>query len=457
MQSSGGVADVATAAARPASCVLSGPAAGVVGAAFVAGAGGFEDVLTFDMGGTSTDVAAVLGGEAQITAESVVGGRPDPVPDGRRAHDRRRRRLDRVARRWRRPAGRATFCGSPSRPGLLRPGRRGGDGHRREPRPRLPGRRGRPRRRGTARPSPGRGSLGAITCGRVVTQSFQPWSQRPGLERHELGHGSKGRRGRRRSRSRRRGRDGAGAPRRQRRARDRSARACADRLRRRRAPARLRAGRGARDGARPRSAGLGNAQRAWPRGGRSPARLRRRLVRGDGGSGRAGPSRSGDAAAGRRALPGPVARIDRRCRGLGVESRRRARAALRVPARRRARGRHAAAGRDPPASASFLIEPRCGWHRPRPVARISTAGGSTFPSTGPARPSRARRSSSCPVRRASSAPAGRESPTPPGRSSWSGRGPGNALGDERRPRRDRRGDGHGPRPERVLVEHQGAA
>ena len=62
MQSSGGVVDVATAAARPASCVLSGPAAGVVGAAFVAGAAGFEDVLTFDMGGTSTDVAAVLGG-----------------------------------------------------------------------------------------------------------------------------------------------------------------------------------------------------------------------------------------------------------------------------------------------------------------------------------------------------------------------------------------------------------
>ena len=80
MQSSGGVADVATAAARPASCVLSGPAAGVVGAAFVAGAGGFEDVLTFDMGGTSTDVAAVLGGEAQVTAESVVAGVPIRFP-----------------------------------------------------------------------------------------------------------------------------------------------------------------------------------------------------------------------------------------------------------------------------------------------------------------------------------------------------------------------------------------
>src|SRR5262249_20275858 len=62
MQSSGGVCDVESAAARPASCVLSGPAAGVVGAALVAGG---SDGLTFDVGGTSTDVAAGPGGEAQ--------------------------------------------------------------------------------------------------------------------------------------------------------------------------------------------------------------------------------------------------------------------------------------------------------------------------------------------------------------------------------------------------------
>jgi len=80
MQSSGGVVDVATARERPAACVLSGPAAGVAGAAFVAGLGGFEDLLTFDMGGTSTDVAAVLGGEAVVTAESVVAGVPIRFP-----------------------------------------------------------------------------------------------------------------------------------------------------------------------------------------------------------------------------------------------------------------------------------------------------------------------------------------------------------------------------------------
>jgi N-methylhydantoinase A len=77
MQSSGGVCDVESAASRPAACVLSGPAAGVVGAALVAGG---SDVLTFDMGGTSTDVAAVLGGEAQVTAETVVAGVPIRFP-----------------------------------------------------------------------------------------------------------------------------------------------------------------------------------------------------------------------------------------------------------------------------------------------------------------------------------------------------------------------------------------
>jgi N-methylhydantoinase A len=80
MQSSGGVVDVETAGERPAACVLSGPAAGVAGAAFVAGLGGFEDVLTFDMGGTSTDVATVLDGVAQVTAESIVAGIPIRFP-----------------------------------------------------------------------------------------------------------------------------------------------------------------------------------------------------------------------------------------------------------------------------------------------------------------------------------------------------------------------------------------
>jgi N-methylhydantoinase A len=80
MQSSGGTAEIATAAAHAASCLLSGPAGGVVGAAWVAGLSGFRDLLTFDMGGTSTDVAPVLGGEVQTTTESVVAGVPVRLP-----------------------------------------------------------------------------------------------------------------------------------------------------------------------------------------------------------------------------------------------------------------------------------------------------------------------------------------------------------------------------------------
>jgi N-methylhydantoinase A len=80
MQSSGGVIELEAAAANAAACVLSGPAGGVVGAAHVARAGGFEDVLTFDMGGTSTDVAPVVGGEPQTSTESVVAGVPIKLP-----------------------------------------------------------------------------------------------------------------------------------------------------------------------------------------------------------------------------------------------------------------------------------------------------------------------------------------------------------------------------------------
>ena len=76
MQSSGGVVDLAAAAAVASGCVLSGPAGGVVGASFAGAASGYEDLLTFDMGGTSTDVAPVVGGEVQTTTDAVVAGVP---------------------------------------------------------------------------------------------------------------------------------------------------------------------------------------------------------------------------------------------------------------------------------------------------------------------------------------------------------------------------------------------
>jgi N-methylhydantoinase A len=80
MQSSGGVIELDAAARRAAACVLSGPAGGVVGAAYVAAAGGYRDLLTFDMGGTSSDVAPILDGEALTTTETAVAGVPIKFP-----------------------------------------------------------------------------------------------------------------------------------------------------------------------------------------------------------------------------------------------------------------------------------------------------------------------------------------------------------------------------------------
>jgi N-methylhydantoinase A len=80
MQSSGGAADLEAAARAAAACVLSGPAGGVVGAGHVARASGFADVLTFDMGGTSTDVAPIVDGRVQTTTESIVAGVPIRLP-----------------------------------------------------------------------------------------------------------------------------------------------------------------------------------------------------------------------------------------------------------------------------------------------------------------------------------------------------------------------------------------
>ena len=80
MRSSGGLATLAEAEAHPAFALLSGPAAGVVGAARTAAAAGFERAISFDMGGTSTDVCLIDGGEADRSGERVVGGFPVRLP-----------------------------------------------------------------------------------------------------------------------------------------------------------------------------------------------------------------------------------------------------------------------------------------------------------------------------------------------------------------------------------------
>jgi N-methylhydantoinase A len=80
MRSSGGVATLAEAAAHPAVALVSGPAAGVVGAARIAQLAGIEHALTLDMGGTSTDVCLIRRGEAGRSSERDVAGLPLRLP-----------------------------------------------------------------------------------------------------------------------------------------------------------------------------------------------------------------------------------------------------------------------------------------------------------------------------------------------------------------------------------------
>ena len=70
--SNGGLMSVATAARFPVRTCVSGPAAGVIGAAAIGQAAGFSDLVTFDVGGTSTDASLVEAGRPAFTAERLV-------------------------------------------------------------------------------------------------------------------------------------------------------------------------------------------------------------------------------------------------------------------------------------------------------------------------------------------------------------------------------------------------
>jgi N-methylhydantoinase A/oxoprolinase/acetone carboxylase beta subunit len=74
MTSAGGLLPAAEAAELPAALLLSGPAGGVRAGAAVAAANGFPDAVTFDMGGTSTDVCLIVGGQPAPAAQREVGG-----------------------------------------------------------------------------------------------------------------------------------------------------------------------------------------------------------------------------------------------------------------------------------------------------------------------------------------------------------------------------------------------
>ncbi|MFW5475096.1 hydantoinase/oxoprolinase family protein [Knoellia sp. CPCC 206450] len=80
MKSNGGVLSADEVVHQPITTVLSGPAAGALGAALIAQKAGFDKILTCDGGGTSTDVSVVLDGEPTLTTEGTVGAYPSKIP-----------------------------------------------------------------------------------------------------------------------------------------------------------------------------------------------------------------------------------------------------------------------------------------------------------------------------------------------------------------------------------------
>ena len=151
MQSSGGVM-IGGRCRRRGPSTRSSPARrpGVVAALAPRRALGHANAIAFDMGGTTAKASLIENG--RVVAQPRVRGRrralrrqpaasrqrrADPDPDDRHRRGRRRRRPHRVARRRRRAARRAAERRRRPGPGLLRPRRRGADGHRRERRARL--------------------------------------------------------------------------------------------------------------------------------------------------------------------------------------------------------------------------------------------------------------------------------------------------------------------------------
>ena len=80
MQSNGGTATFAAAARRAVTTVLSGPAGGVTAGAAACRSTGFDNVITFDMGGTSCDVALIKAGEPLMASRGQIDGRDLAVP-----------------------------------------------------------------------------------------------------------------------------------------------------------------------------------------------------------------------------------------------------------------------------------------------------------------------------------------------------------------------------------------
>jgi N-methylhydantoinase A len=79
-QSNGGIMSVTAARQRPASMLLSGPSGGVMGAVYVAALADVHNIITLDMGGTSTDVALIEAGTPNVSSDHEIAGYPVRIP-----------------------------------------------------------------------------------------------------------------------------------------------------------------------------------------------------------------------------------------------------------------------------------------------------------------------------------------------------------------------------------------
>jgi N-methylhydantoinase A len=80
VRSDGGLMSTEAVVKRPVNTILSGPAAGVLGAAFIARLAGYPNAISLDMGGTSTDVSLAAGGSARIRADTMISEYPVKIP-----------------------------------------------------------------------------------------------------------------------------------------------------------------------------------------------------------------------------------------------------------------------------------------------------------------------------------------------------------------------------------------
>ena len=134
MNGNGGTVAARLVAREAAKTIMSGPASGVMAAAATLAQSGVANAITYDMGGTSTDVALIHGGVPQVSAEITIDyGLPIHVPMVDVQQRRRRRRLDRLDQCGGHAAGRAAVGGLRAGPHLLRPRRHRADHHRRQP------------------------------------------------------------------------------------------------------------------------------------------------------------------------------------------------------------------------------------------------------------------------------------------------------------------------------------